>query len=98
MKNKRKPEFNQIVSGIAVLYFIIMCFFVIKIHMDVRQKPQYEKEVYEVQPGDTLWDIGEENTSDTEDVRRWIAEVKAVNGMEESGIQAGDKIVILIER
>lgn len=92
---KRKNNFISIISGIAFLYLIVIIFYIVKIHMDIRDKPNYSSEVYQIQTGDTLWGIAEANASSKTDIREWIAEVKSINELESCEIKSGEEIIIL---
>jgi hypothetical protein len=50
--------------------------------------------VHVVQPGETLWEIAGELTGPEGDVRRIIYDIKRMNGLETSGIGAGDRLVV----
>lgn len=56
-------------------------------------EPRYD---YTVKAGDTLWNIAENNVSENEDIRDWIAKVKEINGINinEEPLHAGQQIVI----
>ena len=47
-----------------------------------------------VLPGDTLWDICEENLPANEDLRNYIYKVKRVNEMDTMEIYAGQEIIL----
>ena len=45
----------------------------------------------------TLWSIGEKNASNSEDIRKWISEVKTINNMNTCEIRGGEEIIVLKE-
>lgn len=46
-----------------------------------------------VMPGDTLWDIAQDNAG-SEDVRKYIYEIKKVNQLDNATIYAGQKLYL----
>lgn len=47
-----------------------------------------------VMPGDTLWEIALAHKPDSRDTRSYIKEIKDVNGMSVSSIQAGEVLLL----
>lgn len=47
-----------------------------------------------VMPGDTLWEIALSHKPDSRDTRAYIKEIKDVNGMAISSIQAGEVLLL----
>jgi len=46
-----------------------------------------------VKPGDTLWEIADKYSGNTE-IREYIYEIKKINGLESATIYAGQKLII----
>ncbi|MNN71343.1 Cell division suppressor protein YneA [compost metagenome] len=57
-----------------------------------RSHTSYETVI--VMPGDTLWEIAVNHKPNGEDTRVYIDEIKRVNGMAVSSIQAGDTLLL----
>jgi Tfp pilus assembly protein FimV len=49
---------------------------------------------YQVQPGDTLWDIASEISTADVDVRVVIADIKRLNDLDTSGLRNGQNLLI----
>ncbi len=47
---------------------------------------------HQVRPGETLWDIAEAHTPDGGDVRRTVADIRELSGLEGSTIRAGQTL------
>lgn len=61
-------------------------------------KEDYYTKTYEVQQGDTLWEIGSCYKKSDDNVRDWIKAVKEINAKSTSSIEAGDYITILVPK
>ena len=59
---------------------------------------EWQEITYLVQAGDSLWSISNEYCPDAVDRREWIAEVKLLNGLDDSIIHPGQRITILTVR
>ncbi len=46
-----------------------------------------------VRPGDTLWDIAQQNAGNT-DIRKYVYDLKKVNQLEDATIYAGQKLYL----
>lgn len=81
---------------IAVCCFFFNTFFV-SAHGNQAEEPvsfTYYKSIV-IQPGDTLWDIAEENmTSDCQSVEQYIDTLKTLNSLESDEIHAGENLMI----
>lgn len=81
---------------IAVCCFFFNTFFV-SAHGNQTEEPvsfTYYKSIV-IQPGDTLWDIAEENmTSDCQSVEQYIDTLKTLNSLESDEIHAGENLMI----
>lgn len=81
---------------IAVCCFFFNTFFV-SAHGNQAEEPvsfTYYKSIV-IQPGDTLWDIAEENmTSDCQSVEQYIDTLKTLNSLESDEIHAGESLMI----
>ena len=56
--------------------------------------PDAAPRTYQVQTGDTLWDLAEEVTPSDVDVREVIATIKRINGLETSSLAIGQTLLI----
>ena len=45
-----------------------------------------------VQPGESLWSLGRRYAPAGSDLRRWVFEVKQLNGLRHSGLVAGQEV------
>jgi LysM repeat protein len=52
-----------------------------------------EYKMIEIQQGDTLWDIAQRYRGDTE-IRKYLYEIKRINGLDTSEIYIGDMLKI----
>lgn len=57
---------------------------------------RWQEQEYIVQTDDTLWGIGSAYCPENVDIREWIDEVQEINGLSDSCIHAGDKLVIIV--
>ncbi|WP_461480211.1 LysM peptidoglycan-binding domain-containing protein [Paenibacillus sp. PvR052] len=48
----------------------------------------------EVQSGDTLWGIASQHAGDGQDVREYVHQLKAINGLKNVNIQLGQKLLL----
>lgn len=81
---------------VATVVGLMLAAFLISILLGwTSRKPQYREARYIVEAGDTL--DGLYYRYGGGDYHRWRYEVKERNGMEDSGLLAGDEIVILVE-
>lgn len=55
---------------------------------------EFEEVNYRVESGDTLWGIAEDYCPNTMDIRSYISMVKERNGIEESAIYPGQRLVV----
>ncbi len=53
-----------------------------------------EVRVHTVEPGETLWELARGVTAAGEDVRDVVAELRAINGMRTSELQAGQVVLV----
>lgn len=56
--------------------------------------PEQAPHPYEVQPGDTLWEIASEISDEDVDVRVVIAEIKRLNDLDTSTLRSGQNLLI----
>lgn len=85
LKNKRRFfTFVFLIFGI-----MITCIFA-DISYGYKEK---EYKMIEIQQGDTLWDIAQRYRGDTE-IRKYLYEIKRVNGLDTSEIYIGDMLKI----
>lgn len=56
--------------------------------------PETAPRTYQVQPGDTLWELAEEVAGPEVDVRVVIANIKRLNGLDTSNLAAGQTLLI----
>lgn len=60
----------------------------------VASPPDVAYVTHTVRVGDTLWDIAMDHSPDGSDVRDFVFDLKAVNGLESSNIQPGQVLLI----
>lgn len=60
------------------------------------EEPQKIEYRYEVEEGDTLWDIASMIATDREDVRKIIYDIKAENNLKDAVIVPGQELIIRI--
>lgn len=58
----------------------------------------YYTEMYYINKGDTLWEIGQEYKAKNDNLSDWISAVKSLNGMTSSGLIAGQYIRIYVAK
>jgi LysM repeat protein len=56
--------------------------------------PELAPRTYQVQAGDTLWDLAEEVAANEVDVRVVVADIKRMNGLETSALATGQTLLI----
>lgn len=56
---------------------------------------EWQEEAYTVKSGDSLWTISYDYCPDGVDRREWIDAVRELNGMDDSIIQAHQKLTVL---
>ena len=78
---------------IVFLTFCIILAIVLSWIAAANSKPIIHME-YTVSDGDTLWEIAENFTDESEDVRNMIYEIRRINKLEKAEIYPGDIIVI----
>lgn len=67
--------------------------------MEAASKPEpMVEEVYIVKEGDTLWKIADERITDEDNIQQLIFDIKKGNPHIDSGLHAGQKIVIKTKR
>lgn len=81
----------KFIRSIAILIFLLIALFNISI-----AKTNSEAEIidYNINKGETLWDIAKEYTPDNKDIRQTIYEIKQLNNMTDSTIYPGQTIKI----
>lgn len=52
-----------------------------------------ENRMVTVMPGDTLWEIASENSTNM-DIRKYIYEIKKMNGLEDATIYVGQELLL----
>ena len=80
-----------------ILILIIYSCYITDQYLNTKDKLCYEEQTYYVCPGDTLWGLANKYSSDTDNIKQWISEVKRINGMKTSDIAAGSEIIILVD-
>ncbi len=55
---------------------------------------QTELSTFVVMPGDTLWEIAVAHKPHGKDTRVYVEAIKRINGLDSSGIQAGDTLIL----
>lgn len=88
-----KGNFTTIILGVLL---IILVFFIFMYALQpTTDRVEWRQETYIVKSGDSLWSISNKFCPDNVDQREWIAEVKQINGLEDSNIYPGQRLVVL---
>lgn len=88
-----KGNFTTIILGVLLIILVFLIFmYALKPTTDL---VEWRKETYIVKSGDSLWSISYNFCPDNVDRREWIAEVKQINGLEDSNIYPGQRLVVL---
>ena len=56
---------------------------------------EWQERIHEVEKGESLWTISKNYCPEQVDRREWVEEIKALNGLRDSSIYPGQKIIIL---
>lgn len=56
---------------------------------------EWQEETYRVKAGDSLWAISGDYCPDSVDRREWIDEIRALNGLDNSVVHPGQKLIVL---
>lgn len=59
---------------------------------------EWQERIHEVEKGENLWTISGEYCPKKVDRREWIEEIKVLNGLRNSSIHPGQKIIVLEEK
>lgn len=59
---------------------------------------EWQERIHEVEKGENLWTISKTYCPKKVDRREWIEEIKALNGLRNSSIHPGQKIIVLEEK
>jgi hypothetical protein len=56
---------------------------------------EWQEETYKVKAGDSLWAISGDYCPDSVDRREWINEIQVLNGLKDSVVHPGQKLIVL---
>ena len=77
-----------------ILYSLcLLCLCMLVEYISVEYVPMQTKTVI-VQPGQTLWEIAADNLPEGKGIQRYIYDIKTVNGMETSELQAYQRLEV----
>ena len=93
-EDKKKAEFkrNFIFSGL-ILFIIFISGMFMTTYADANNIKVVE---YQIQAGDTLWEIAEEYNKSNKDIREYIYELKKINALNSGLINPGQTIKVPI--
>lgn len=81
--------------AVMTVLCVFVAVFVFSSFFSIADDPALAQEVTVIaEPGDTLWSIVANHYGDDSNVRKWISEVRARNGMSSDMISIGDKIIL----
>lgn len=81
-----------ILGAVIVTVCILVLNFTFQSTMD---GVEWREEIYSVSSGDSLWTISAQYCPDSVDAREWVAEIKALNGLANSTIYPGQRLIVL---
>ena len=88
-------KYEVVLIGIAVIFVIVLIMAIMHQASETTfDGHEWEVVVYCVEQGETLWNIGREECPYDVDIRDWIDNVLNLNGMENSRINEGQRILI----
>jgi LysM repeat protein len=90
---KKKYRLNNKKRFFSFLFLVIVTIMLAGSVAAAAENGKREYRTVTVMPGDTLWDIAQENTDNT-DIRKYIYEIKKVNQLENATIYAGQKLYL----
>ena len=95
---KKKPTL-KIKEKTKILMLLLLIFiFTTGVHVQRIQPSIVEWTWYEVESGDTLWNITIKYNDNNKDIRDLVRQMKRLNHLEQSTIQPGQQILIPIEQ
>lgn len=88
-----KGNFTTIILGAVILITLALAF--IYALQPTTDLVEWREETYIVQSGDSLWSISYNYCPENVDRREWIAEVQQINGLPNSNIRAGQRLIVI---
>lgn len=87
---------NPIIAALLLALVAAISFLVLSLAgRSTMNRIEWKETTYRVQAGDSLWAISGEYCPDEVDRRDWIAEIRELNGMDDSVIHPGQKLTVL---
>lgn len=90
MKGNKNIIFN--------IFFWLVLILLIFVIIDSGEEIEWEESVYKVSANDTLYGIAAQYNQDTVDSRKYVHMLKDINNIEDSILNVGDEIKILIPK
>lgn len=94
--NKR----NALIGALVLLAIVITYIFALSIYNHNQERQfavsDYKVIYYNVEKGDTLWQLAKEYKAEDDDVREWVDAVKVLNFTNSSTLTAGTCIKIYV--
>ena len=87
---------NPLIAVLLLIVLITASFLVLNfVGRSTMDRVEWQEEVYRVQSGDSLWAISGDYCPDDVDRREWIAEIRELNGLNDSTIHPGQRLTVL---
>lgn len=79
----------------AVVVLLLSIFALNRAFQSTMDAIEWQEEIYRVKAGDSLWAISGDYCPDSVDRREWIEEIRALNGLDNSVVHPGQKLIVL---
>lgn len=87
---------NTTLTIVLLLALVVISILVLNhAFQSTMDRVEWKEETYRVKAGDSLWAISGDYCPDSVDRREWIDEIRALNGLDNSVVHPGQKLIVL---